>query len=525
MAYTAFVGFLLTYKAVKHDAKYLERLGFRAGWITATQTTLPFLLAARTNPIGLVLGVSYERVNWFHRWASRVLVLSATVHGSFFVVEWLAASFFWEELRLVGMVKWGLAAWAVLVWTLVSTLRPLRRMRYELFVLQHLVSVMLLLVFLLLHVPDHHHFSVWCAVVAFAWDLVTRSANPVWRNIRLGLSSSVLTRYSYQAHVDTVEDELTVVTVRNVGFTWTPGQHVLIWLPSFPRQFPHPFTISSIPEAETSSQDLQLVLKTKNGFTRDLNTWARKADNASDGILRVLIAGPYGTLPNWRQYETVVLVAASTGGSFTTPVLEDLLTSKSFGRVRKIAALYIARRKAHAEPYLQRVSRLVSRAKAMGISVRIEVAVTQGGQHFADLQSPANESRERLIASEPKPEAEEGMDERGESVEMQRFSIDSNESVGSERADQLLKEEVELGLDEGYGYDASSVIETQGRPDMASFLNNAAGTISGTVAVAVCGGSGVERAVTVAVASLRNRRAAHGLGADRVFLHVERSEI
>ncbi|KAK7424555.1 ferric-chelate reductase Frp1 [Neonectria magnoliae] len=518
--YAAFVSFLLTWKAVKHDGNFLERLGFRAAWITATQTSLPFLLAARTNPIGLILGTSYERINWFHRWVSRVFVASATIHGSFFIVEWVAADFFWTELRTVGMVKWGLAAWAVLVWTLISTLPPFRRMRYEFFVLQHIISVALLLVLLLIHVPDHHHFSIWCAVVAFLYDIVTRSANPIWRNIRLGFSSRILTRYAHKAHVDAVDDELTVVTVRNVGFNWTPGQHVLIWSPTFPRQFPHPFTISSIPSSETSSRDLQLVLKTKDGFTRALNGWGRKADHTGgEGVLRVLLAGPYGALPNWRQYDNVVLIATSTGASFTTPILEDLITTQSSGRVQKLSALYIARRKAHVEPYLNGLSKVVSRAKEMGISVRIEVAVTQSTRNIADLdESPANQSRERLLEAEP------GLEGRGDSVELERFSLDSNESQGSKREDQLLKEEVELGLDDGYAYDASSITETEGRPDVAAFLRTAVGNVPGHVAVAVCGGSPVEKTVQRTVASLRSERV-DGLGAYGIFLHIERSDI
>ncbi|KAL6409294.1 hypothetical protein AUP68_05666 [Ilyonectria robusta] len=520
VVYAAFISFLLTWRAVKHDGNYMERLGFRAAWVTVTQTSMPFLLAARTNPIGLILGTSYERVNWFHRWVSRIFVATATIHGTFFVTEWIAADFFWTELRTVGMVKWGLAAWIVLVWTLVSTLAPFRRLRYEFFVLQHITSVVLLLVFLLLHVPDHHQFSVWCAVAAFLYDVVTRSANPLWRNIRLGLSSGIFTRYAYQAQIDAVDSDLTVVTIRNVGFNWVPGQHVLIWSPTFPRQFPHPFTISNIPSTDTSSRDLQLVLKTKDGFTKELNNWARKAENnGSDDALRVLLAGPYGAMPNWKQYDNVVLVSGSTGGSFTAPVLEDLLTSQSLGRVRKLSALFIARQKAHVEPYLQRISRLVSRAKEMGISVRIEVAVTKSARNVAHLdENPANESRERLIEPEPRHEG------RSDSVELERFSIDSNESLGSERADQLLKEEVELGLDDGYVYDASPITETEGRPDIAAFLSTAIGNVPGSVAVAVCGGSPIEKSVQMAVASVRRDRV-EGLGAHDVFLHVERADM
>ncbi|KAJ3467677.1 hypothetical protein MRS44_005241 [Fusarium solani] len=496
IAYAAFVAFLITYKSIKHDGNFLERVGFRAAWITATQTSLPFLLAVRVNPIGLLLGTSYERINWFHRWASRIFFASATIHGSFFTYEWLAANFFWKSFK--------------------------RRIKYELFVVQHILSVVLLLVLLVLHVPEHHLFSIWCAVGVFVYDVVTRSANPIWRNIRLRFSGTPSIRCAHDAKVEAVDDELTVVTVRNVGFRWTPGQHVLLWTPTFRWESPHPFTISNIPNAESSTQDVQLTLKAKNGLTRRLNSWARKTEiSGGDGSLRVFLTGPFGVVPNWRQYDNLVLIAASTGGSFTTPILEDLLSSQTPGCVRKINALFIVRRKAHANPYLKQISRVLSRAKEMGISVRVEVAITKGSKSAAEtaLHDDVDESRERLI----EPESQQAG--RGASVELERFSIDSSRSSGSQRDDQLLKEEVELGFDGGYAYDSSSIEHSEGRPDIATFIRTAVGNVPGNVAVAVCGGDAIEKVTQRTVASLRAERSSDGLGTHDIFLHVERSDI
>lgn len=516
VAYTAFVSLLVTYKSIKHDANFHERIAFRAAWITATQTSLPFLLAVRVNPIGLLLGTSYERINWFHRWASRVFFASATVHGGFFTYEWLAASFFWTEVKTVKMVLPGIGAWFILAWTVVSTIPFFRRIKYELFVVQHIISVVLLLVFLVLHVPDHHLFSIWCAVGVFAYDVVTRSANPIWRNLRLRVSANPSVRYAHDANVEAVDDELTVMTIRNVGFSWVPGQHVLIWSPTFRWETPHPFTIVNSPSAEAKTQDVQLTMKTKTGLTRDLNDWARRTGLRGDnGSMRVLVTGPFGTIPNWKQYENIVLVAASTGGSFTTPILEDLLTSQSPGCVRKISALYIVRHKTHAEPYLQRIARVLSRAKEMGISANIQVAVTRGSGTVSEavLHDDANASRERLIEPETT---------RGASVELERFSLDSARSSESGREEQLLKEEVDLGLDGVY---ASSVEHTEGRPEIATFVRMAVGSVPGNVAVAVCGGQAIEKVVQTSVASIRAERNRDGMGTSDIHLHVERSDI
>lgn len=414
------------------------------------------------------------------------------------------------------MVLPGIGAWFILAWTVVSTIPFFRRIKYELFVVQHIISVVLLLVFLVLHVPDHHLFSIWCAVGVFAYDVVTRSANPIWRNLRLRVSANPSVRYAHDANVEAVDDELTVMTIRNVGFSWVPGQHVLIWSPTFRWETPHPFTIVNSPSAEAKTQDVQLTMKTKTGLTRDLNDWARRTGLRGDnGSMRVLVTGPFGTIPNWKQYENIVLVAASTGGSFTTPILEDLLTSQSPGCVRKISALYIVRHKTHAEPYLQRIARVLSRAKEMGISANIQVAVTRGSGTVSEavLHDDANASRERLIEPETT---------RGASVELERFSLDSARSSESGREEQLLKEEVDLGLDGVY---ASSVEHTEGRPEIATFVRMAVGSVPGNVAVAVCGGQAIEKVVQTSVASIRAERNRDGMGTSDIHLHVERSDI
>ncbi|KAJ4010044.1 ferric-chelate reductase Frp1 [Fusarium irregulare] len=407
------------------------------------------------------------------------------------------------------MVLPGIGAWFILAWTVISTIPFFRRIKYELFVVQHIISVVLLLVFLVLHVPDHHLFSIWCAVGVFAYDVVTRSANPIWRNLRLRLSANPSVRYAYDAQVEAIDSELTVMTIQNVGFKWTPGQHVLIWSPVFKWETPHPFTIANIPDSQTKSQDLQLTIKTKTGLTRDLNDWARRTGLRGDnGSLRVLVTGPFGAVPNWRQFGSIVLVAASTGGSFITPILEDLLTTQSPGCVRKISVLYIVRRKAHAEVYLQRITRVLSRAKEMGISAKIEVAITRGSNTVSEavLRDDADESRERLIEPETA---------RGPSVELERFSIDSEASSDTAREEQLLKEEVDMDLDGAY---ASAVEHSEGRPEIATFLKTAVGGVPGSVGVAVCGGEAIERVVKMSVAGLRRD------GGD-VYLHVERSDI
>jgi hypothetical protein len=61
-----------------------ENVGFRCGVVTIGQLPLIFMLSGRNNVIGCLTGVSYERLNWLHRWCARCMLLTATIHMGYF---------------------------------------------------------------------------------------------------------------------------------------------------------------------------------------------------------------------------------------------------------------------------------------------------------------------------------------------------------------------------------------------------------------------------------------------------------
>jgi hypothetical protein len=62
-----------------------ENVGFRCGAVTIGQLPLIFLLSGKNNVIGYLSGISYERVNWLHRWTARCMLFTATIHMGFFL--------------------------------------------------------------------------------------------------------------------------------------------------------------------------------------------------------------------------------------------------------------------------------------------------------------------------------------------------------------------------------------------------------------------------------------------------------
>lgn len=68
--------------------QHSQAIGVRAGWLTITQLPLLILLSGKVNLIGLLSGVSYERLNVLHRWVARTMLLTATLHMGYQQALW-----------------------------------------------------------------------------------------------------------------------------------------------------------------------------------------------------------------------------------------------------------------------------------------------------------------------------------------------------------------------------------------------------------------------------------------------------
>ena len=376
VAYMAVIVLFLTTGSIVNDAYYWERIGFRAAWVSVTQVPFVFLLGGKVNIISLVLGSSYVDVNWLHRWVSRTLFVTVTIHGSFFLREWVRADFVQTELAMMPMVKYGLGLWGVLAWINVTSLLPLRRLCYEFFILQHLVSAVIFLWLLSVHVPAYAAYNVWMAVSFLLLGRVIRGCIMMRRNITIKTGRSVSTAnprmVGYTVKLQAIGGHITMLTVDEVGFSWKAGQHILLWCPWFAPLEVHPFTISNLSQGDRKdgSRKLELIVRTRTGFTRRLN---RRAVS-SQAPIRAFITGPFGSMPAWSSFETLVLISASTGASFTLPILESVLDEPHC--VRRIDCLLLVRQRSHVDAYVPHLRAILLHPRALECCLNITIAVT-----------------------------------------------------------------------------------------------------------------------------------------------------
>ncbi|MCJ1253123.1 hypothetical protein MMC24_000930 [Lignoscripta atroalba] len=434
------------------------------------------------------------------------------------------------------MVKYGMAAWGVLAWTMISSLLPLRRLAYELFVLQHLVSAGIFLWLLHVHVPAYASYNIWMAIGFVAFDRVIRGCWFLYRNATL--RSDLLKRFGgkrigHRTNMEAVAGDITLLTIQDVKFAWKPGQHIRLWCPSIGLFESHPFTISNVPidkQVNTTSVPdvIQLRIRAHSGFTRRLYRLAASPQRSVSVPITTFITGPLGASPTWNTFETIVLISASTGASFTLPILESILKDPCC--VCRVDFLLLIRHRSHMEGVLERLKRASSHPRSSEVFLRIQIAITgncnepgNGDDIKIELQSSSESETsgsgsKSLLCSGPTKTQYSSSPYAEITFEKERSPLDSQD-----------EQEVGLSISETPQDDFSSgsgredlLHFMKGRPNLADVIRNPVEAAAGETSIIVCGGKSLTSDVRNIVASLSDERAVHkGSGAQGIHLHVE----
>lgn len=328
----ALVMILCFYKLNPNDQWQWEELGFRTGPIALAQLPLIFILAGKKNVIGYLIGSSYERLSWLHRWTARSLFLTTTIHMSYWLRNWARYEYISYKIKTDPITQRGLAAWSILLWIVLSSLAPIRRWNYELFVLQHLVTVAGFAAAVYLHIPDEFRVWVWVPIGFAIADRVVRSLSVIYINLSIFHQKNKHSRFwACQATFEPIGSDMTRIIIKNPPVGWLPGQHVFLSCHSVAPLQSHPFTIASIPQDGT----MEFLVQSKSGGTRRFFNHAQnhcglplvKNDTNPTHMAAVAIEGPYGYLRPLRQFDSVVLIAGGCGSTFTVPLLRDLVLS------------------------------------------------------------------------------------------------------------------------------------------------------------------------------------------------------
>ncbi|KAI5267151.1 hypothetical protein E4T47_08090 [Aureobasidium subglaciale] len=325
------------YKLDVNDRWSFENIGYRTGFVTLCQLPLLFLLAGKRNIIGALIGSSYERINWLHRWASRCFLLTATIHMGYWFADWAPYDYIGTKVRTDPITKHGVIAWAILVWITISSMTPIRGWSYEFFVVQHIVSFAVFVGFVYLHIPAEVKHWVWICVGLFFFDRVVRAFFYLYNNLSIlhpaqRKDGTMGKLWALKAELTALPNNTTRVTINNPPISWRPGQHVFLSAHSLAPMQAHPFTISSLP----SDGKMEFLIQSQKGGSQKFYRHAERlgmtlpqttSDLTGHDLTSVAIEGPYGRIRPLQQFDSVVLLSGSSGATFTMPLLRDMVHS------------------------------------------------------------------------------------------------------------------------------------------------------------------------------------------------------
>ncbi|KAK3376456.1 hypothetical protein B0T24DRAFT_700027 [Lasiosphaeria ovina] len=465
----------------------------RAGWVALAQVPLVLVLASRPNVAAFATGVSDCRVNWVYRCVARTVCLWPAAYGILFVAEWVATDFFWTELRIMSRVKYGFTAGGSLGLDGLELSPPA------------FVS------FLYCRLPRGHRFYAYCALATSAGGSATSWLQFAYRNLHLGRPPCCNGRHTYslgyEANVVAVGHGLSVLEVNGVHFDWAPGQYASIWAPLFWWQSAHPFTIASSPSpgpgAAGSCRRIVLMMRTKGSFTESMNRHHE------------------------LRFETVVCKSASTGASFTFPIVQSLapLGFEAPPTVRRPHILMLACERAELDFYTRRLRQLMQGFAAFGIVVDVTVVVTGGArlEHAAASPDPMmrtvtwTDTSRCSLKPMHRTTANTRLRKSTNPGGLLRSSAESDtrslltQSIGSSSDEEqdmaILDPHRNGGKDES---SAGYFFHIKGRPDLDQYLDHIMDSTCGRLGISVCGGSAVVAGVREALKAVCCRRKGDG---------------
>jgi predicted ferric reductase len=277
------------------------------GYVAFGQIPLIIALASRNNIISWITGVSYEKLNYLHRAAGRVCVLTTWLHTLGWFHKGLGRHGPGTVIFLSGML--GSVA-ALILW--LTSFALARRIAYEFFLVTHILMSVLFIVGSYYHWPRLGEWC-WVGLVIWGFDRVVAAArmfivNKAW----LMPLSSRRSEHS-GCVVELVEQDVVRLTVNRPLFRWSPGQHAFITMPGVAtlRYEQHPMTIANVPD---ESGDVVFLIRAQSGFTRRL---VNRLQSSKATDINCYLEGPYGVPHGLNHYDSVILLSGGTGVTYT----------------------------------------------------------------------------------------------------------------------------------------------------------------------------------------------------------------
>lgn len=289
--------------------KYLEgfkgvaylrsQIAQRSGILATIQFPLLILFGGRNNFLIWITGWSLDTFNVYHKWFGRIIIILLFIHA---VVYSVSEGDRYVEVWAYTYWKWGVVAFIGGAIILAQSVHYLRALRYEVFLVGHIILAVLFTVGAWWHLIDMFFYQyVFAAVAVWALDRFIRV-------VRIAISGPLS-----KADVRFFDGDIIEIKISYSGWwKFYPGSYVFIHFLRWNRFWQnHPFTLIESPREEDKGK-LVIFAKAKQGITRHTKQYLMKQkENASR--IGVWVEGPYGSNHPVHKYDEIVMFAGGIG--------------------------------------------------------------------------------------------------------------------------------------------------------------------------------------------------------------------
>ncbi|ORY69812.1 ferric reductase like transmembrane component [Pseudomassariella vexata] len=362
-----------------------RQLRNRSGTLATVNMIPLFIMAGRNNPLINWLGISFDTFNLLHRWFGRIVAAEALCHTlAFYAVSAQAKG--WDVAvrgsLAVPYLMWGFIATCAFVALTIQAASISRHAFYETFKIMHIGLAALAVAGLYYHLnlKDLPQLK-WLIPVIPIWiaDRLARFTRIAWHNFGCGGTKTLVEALPGNAC------RVTVTMAR--PWTFKPGQHAYLYLPTISLWQSHPFSLAWSEEAEDlngeklamNRQDVLAMRKTTMSYvirarTGATDTLYQRAASQPEGRLwtTCFVEGPYGGVHKMHSYGTVMLFAGGVGITHQVPHVRDLVAGYANGTVatRKIILVWIIQSPEHLEwirPWMTEILAMDKRRECLRI--------------------------------------------------------------------------------------------------------------------------------------------------------------
>ncbi|KAF2101843.1 hypothetical protein NA57DRAFT_64528 [Rhizodiscina lignyota] len=306
----------------------------RFGIVGVSQLPMHYLLATKTpySPLQILTRSSHEQLQAIHQVLGRVITFFFVLHAIFYLNSFFQKGILLDRLQNSRVVIIGLTSISLFIILGSTALAWIRRWSYRVFYASHIIIALAVLPLLYFHVHQTHIF-IWETLVVYVLHMIARF-------ISLRTYDGTI---SMVADTNLIRVEIPLRKSVSDG-AWWPGSHVYLRIPRHQSMAStavtrlketiglrtNPFTVASVPQLD---RKVVLVARAMKGNTKELADLAHSLSMGSGeaASLRLKIDGPYGAsswLPDFTEFDSILLVAGGVGATFIVPLWRSICMTR-----------------------------------------------------------------------------------------------------------------------------------------------------------------------------------------------------